>query len=43
MLCYSNRAAARMSQGRLREAVKDCKLAAGIDPRFLKAHVRAAK
>ncbi|KAL9679401.1 hypothetical protein QQ045_017260 [Rhodiola kirilowii] len=42
MLCYSNRAATRMSLGRLREAVEDCKLAAGIDPSFLKAHVRAA-
>ncbi|CAM8916744.1 unnamed protein product [Rhodiola kirilowii] len=42
MLCYSNRAATRMSLGRLREAVKDCKLAAGMDPSFLRAHVRAA-
>uniref|UniRef100_A0A7N0ZUR9 J domain-containing protein n=1 Tax=Kalanchoe fedtschenkoi TaxID=63787 RepID=A0A7N0ZUR9_KALFE len=42
MLCYSNRAATRMSMGRLREAVEDCKLAAGIDPNFLRAHVRAA-
>lgn len=43
MLCYSNRAATRMALGRLRDALGDCMMAAGIDPNFLKAQVRAAK
>jgi DnaJ homolog subfamily C member 7 len=43
MLCYSNRAAARMSLGKIREAVSDCREAIDIDPFFLKAQVRAAK
>lgn len=43
MLCYSNRAATRMSLGRMREAVEDCILAAVIDPSFLKVQLRAAK
>ncbi|KAL0929017.1 hypothetical protein M5K25_000956 [Dendrobium thyrsiflorum] len=41
MLCYSNRAATRMSLGRLREALGDCKIAVAIDPSFLRARVRA--
>ncbi|KAK8928586.1 Chaperone protein dnaJ 72 [Platanthera zijinensis] len=41
MLCYSNRAATRMSLGRLREALRDCKMAVAIDPSFLRARVRA--
>ncbi|XP_051143144.1 uncharacterized protein LOC127259674 isoform X2 [Andrographis paniculata] len=42
MLCHSNRAATRMSLGRLREALEDCLRASTIDPNFLKAQVRAA-
>ncbi|KAI7749558.1 hypothetical protein M8C21_021925 [Ambrosia artemisiifolia] len=41
-LCYSNRAAARMSLGRMKEALEDCLMAAAIDPNFLKVQVRAA-
>ncbi|CAK9187689.1 unnamed protein product [Ilex paraguariensis] len=43
MLCYSNRAAARMSLGRMREALEDCMRAAALDPNFLRVQVRAAK
>lgn len=43
LLCYTNRAATRMSLGRLREALEDCKSAAALDPSFLKAKLRAAK
>lgn len=43
MLCYSNRAATRMSLGRMREALGDCLLAAGIDHNFLRVQVRAAR
>ncbi|KAF8661508.1 hypothetical protein HU200_056928 [Digitaria exilis] len=42
MLCYSNRAATRMSLGKMRDALSDCREATGIDPSFLKAQVRAA-
>ncbi|XP_072982402.1 uncharacterized protein [Typha latifolia] len=42
MLCYSNRAATRMSLGRMREALSDCMKAAAIEPSFLRAQVRAA-
>nr|KYP52644.1 DnaJ isogeny subfamily C member 7 [Cajanus cajan] len=42
MLCYSNRAATRMSLGRMRDAVEDCMLAAEIDPNFLRVRLRAA-
>ncbi|KAF9675503.1 hypothetical protein SADUNF_Sadunf09G0038900 [Salix dunnii] len=42
MLCYSNRAATRMSLGRMRDALVDCKMAAAIDPSFLRVQVRAA-
>ncbi|KAF8661510.1 hypothetical protein HU200_056930 [Digitaria exilis] len=43
MLCYSNRAATRMSLGKMREALSDCRKATDIDSSFLKAQVRAAK
>lgn len=43
MLCYSNRAATRMSLGRMREALADCMQAAAVDPNFLRVQVRAAK
>ncbi|KAJ8751176.1 hypothetical protein K2173_016357 [Erythroxylum novogranatense] len=42
VLCYSNRAATRMSLGRMRDALDDCQLAAAIDPNFLRVQVRAA-
>ncbi|KAJ0083878.1 hypothetical protein Patl1_29518 [Pistacia atlantica] len=42
MLCYSNRAATRMSLGRMRDALEDCMLAVAIDPNFLRVQVRAA-
>lgn len=42
MLCYSNRAATRISLGRMREALSDCMIAASIDPNFLKVQLRAA-
>ncbi|GLT82142.1 hypothetical protein SLE2022_005520 [Rubroshorea leprosula] len=42
MLCYSNRAATRMSLGRIRDALGDCMMAAAIDPNFIKVQVRAA-
>ncbi|EPS70164.1 hypothetical protein M569_04596, partial [Genlisea aurea] len=42
MLCFSNRAATRMSLGRFREALDDCNRACALDPNFLKAQVRAA-
>ncbi|PSS33546.1 DnaJ subfamily C member like [Actinidia chinensis var. chinensis] len=42
MLCYSNRAAARMSSGRMREALGDCMMAAALDPHFHKVQIRAA-
>ncbi|KAI5018166.1 hypothetical protein ZWY2020_043054 [Hordeum vulgare] len=42
MLCYSNRAATKMSLGRMREGLQDCLMATSIDPTFLKAKVRAA-
>lgn len=43
MLCYSNRAATRISLGRMREALKDCMEAAALDPNFIRVQVRAAK
>lgn len=43
MLCYSNRAATRMSLGRMREALEDCTRASELDPDFLKVQVRAAR
>ncbi|KAF8403743.1 hypothetical protein HHK36_011847 [Tetracentron sinense] len=42
-LCLSNRAATRMSLGRMREALGDCMMASAIDPNFLRVQVRAAK
>ncbi|XP_047970915.1 uncharacterized protein LOC125214080 [Salvia hispanica] len=42
MLCYSNRAATRMSLGRLRDALEDCRRATELDPSFLKVQARAA-
>ncbi|PWA86756.1 heat shock protein [Artemisia annua] len=42
MLCYSNRAATRLSLGKMKDALKDCLMAAAIDPKFLKVQVRAA-
>lgn len=42
VLCYSNRAATRMSLGSMREALADCLMAAALDPNFLKVYVRAA-
>ncbi|XP_059429535.1 uncharacterized protein LOC132163311 isoform X2 [Corylus avellana] len=42
MLCYSNRAATRMSLGRMRDALGDCVMAAAIDPNFPKVQLRAA-
>ncbi|XP_065857452.1 uncharacterized protein [Euphorbia lathyris] len=41
-MCYSNRAATRMSLGNMREALGDCAKAATLDPRFLKVQIRAA-
>ncbi|KAM3398426.1 hypothetical protein P3S68_001941 [Capsicum galapagoense] len=42
MLCYSNRAATRMSLGRMREALEDCMKAVALDPNFFRVQVRAA-
>uniref|UniRef100_A0A803KMA5 J domain-containing protein n=1 Tax=Chenopodium quinoa TaxID=63459 RepID=A0A803KMA5_CHEQI len=42
VLCYSNRAAACMSRGRMREALRDCLVAADIDPSFFRVQLRAA-
>ncbi|KAK9922123.1 hypothetical protein M0R45_030603 [Rubus argutus] len=42
LLCYSNRAAARMHMGRIREALGDCMMATALDPNFLKVQMRAA-
>lgn len=42
VLCYSNRAATRLSLGRVREALGDCKRAASLDSNFRKVHMRAA-
>lgn len=43
MLCYGNRAVARISLGRVREALNDCMKALAIDPSFIKIQIRAAK
>ncbi|KAM7270604.1 hypothetical protein ACFE04_029818 [Oxalis oulophora] len=42
VFCYSNRAATRISLGRIREALEDCITATKLDPSFLKVYVRAA-
>lgn len=41
LLCYSNRAASRMSLSRMREAIADCTKASELDPDFLKVILRA--
>ncbi|KAL3637207.1 hypothetical protein CASFOL_019506 [Castilleja foliolosa] len=41
LLCYSNRAATRMSLVRMREAIGDCTKAAKLEPSFLKVTLRA--
>jgi len=43
VLCYSNRAATRMSLGRMREALQDCLVADKLDPNFYRVQLRAAK
>ncbi|WJX78342.1 hypothetical protein P8452_61574 [Trifolium repens] len=42
LLCYSNRAATRISLGRIREALEDCMMATSLDPTFLKVQMRTA-
>ncbi|EOY32761.1 hypothetical protein QUC31_019276 [Theobroma cacao] len=42
MLCYSNRAATRMSLGRMKDAVGDCMMAVAIDPNFSRVQLRLA-
>ncbi|XWS73594.1 hypothetical protein CRYUN_Cryun02cG0142300 [Craigia yunnanensis] len=42
MLCYSNRAATRMSLGRMRDALGDCMMAIAIDLNFSRVQIRAA-
>ncbi|KAK8543377.1 hypothetical protein V6N13_136111 [Hibiscus sabdariffa] len=42
MLCYSNRAATRMSLGRMKDALGDCMMAIAIDPNFSRVQLRAA-
>ncbi|GAU17961.1 hypothetical protein TSUD_330860 [Trifolium subterraneum] len=42
LLCYSNRAATRISLGRIREALEDCMMATSLDPAFLKVQMRTA-
>ncbi|CAJ1913063.1 unnamed protein product [Sphenostylis stenocarpa] len=42
LLCYSNRAATRMSLGRIREALEDCMMATALDPSFPKVQMRTA-
>ncbi|KAI7997928.1 hypothetical protein LOK49_LG10G02809 [Camellia lanceoleosa] len=42
VLCYSNRTAARMSRGRMREALRDYMMAASLDPTFHKVQITAA-
>ncbi|XP_075499084.1 uncharacterized protein LOC142537460 [Primulina tabacum] len=41
LLCYSNRAATRMTLGRMREAISDCTQAAALDSNFFKVILRA--
>ncbi|XP_039013505.1 TPR repeat-containing thioredoxin TTL2-like [Hibiscus syriacus] len=43
VLCYSNRAATRISLGRMREALADCLMASALDPNFLEVYARGAK
>ncbi|GAB2212822.1 hypothetical protein Droror1_Dr00020817 [Drosera rotundifolia] len=42
MLCYSIRAAIRISLGRIREALQDCMAASDIDSSFLRVQLRTA-
>ncbi|XP_010274126.1 PREDICTED: dnaJ homolog subfamily C member 7-like [Nelumbo nucifera] len=42
VLCYSNRAAARMHLGRMREALVDCMAALALEPESHKVQLRAA-
>ncbi|KAL2320716.1 hypothetical protein Fmac_029685 [Flemingia macrophylla] len=42
LLCYSNRAATRMSLGKIREALEDCMMATALDATFLKVQMRTA-
>ncbi|OMO52634.1 hypothetical protein CCACVL1_29157 [Corchorus capsularis] len=42
VLCYSNRAAARIFLKRIREALADCLKAADLDPNYVRADLRAA-
>ncbi|KAL8129366.1 hypothetical protein V2J09_018521 [Rumex salicifolius] len=42
MLCFSNRAAVRMSLERFRDALMDCRAASEIDPNFFRVRVRKA-
>ncbi|CAI9297654.1 unnamed protein product [Lactuca saligna] len=42
LLCYSNRAATRMALGRMREGLNDCRMAAALDPNFMKVNLRSA-
>ncbi|CAN1256166.1 DnaJ homolog subfamily C member 7 [Linum perenne] len=42
VICYSNRAATRLSLGNIRGALQDSLVAASLDPSFLKAQMRAA-
>ncbi|CAN0907882.1 DnaJ homolog subfamily C member 7 [Linum grandiflorum] len=42
VICYSNRAATRLSLGNIREALQDSLMAASLDPSFLKAQMRTA-
>ncbi|KAK4272495.1 hypothetical protein QN277_021047 [Acacia crassicarpa] len=42
LLCYSNRAAARIGLGRITEALGDCLMASAFDSTFLKVQMRTA-
>jgi hypothetical protein len=43
VLCYSNRAAKRMSLVKMRKAFDDCIMATRLNPGFLKAFLAAGK
>lgn len=43
VLYYSNRASKRMSLGKMRKAVDDCRIAARLDPSYLKVCLTAGK
>lgn len=42
VLCYQGRADVRIRREKIREALRDCEAAAGIDPHFLKLHMTSA-